>query len=71
MHSTNRRAENDDVKTRRDAIFMEKRLVNESVTDATTKLEIFFSDQQKAVKAAEIPSGGACGLVVKRFIGFS
>ena len=59
MHSTNRRAENDDVKTRRDTIFMEKRLVNESVTDATTKLEIYiFSDQQKAVKAAEILSGG-------------
>ena len=42
MYSKNRRAENDDVKTRRDTISREKRLVNESVTDATTKFDIFF-----------------------------
>ena len=42
MYSKNRRAENDDVKTRRDTIFREKRLVNESVTDATTKFDNFF-----------------------------
>lgn len=57
MYSKNRRAENDDVKTRRDTIFREKRLVNESVTDATTKFDNFFSDQ-KAVKAIEMLSGG-------------
>lgn len=57
MYSKNRRAENDDVKTRRDTIFREKRLVNESVTDATTKFDNFFSDQT-AVKAIEMLSGG-------------
>lgn len=56
MYSKNRRAENDDVKTRRDTIFREKRLVNESVTDAT-KFDNFFSDQ-KAVKVIEMLSGG-------------
>lgn len=69
MYSKNRRAENDDVKARRDTTFRKKRLVNDSVTDATTKFEIFFSDQ-KAVKATEMLSGGVV-FFLKRYIEFS
>ena len=69
MYSKNRRAENDDVKARRDTTFRKKRLVNDSVTDATTKFETFFSDQ-KAVKATEMLSGGVV-FFLKRYIEFS
>lgn len=69
MYSKNCRAENDDVKARRDTTFRKKRLVNDSVTDATTKFEIFFSDQ-KAVKATEMLSVGVV-FFLKRYIEFS